>query len=311
MTGSTDRLPSRVTHTNRSLLKRIYDARYLYLLIAPTFALTILFIYYPTVSGLYHSFFDWNGVTSKYVGLANFREFFSDPWIKISILNLVKIILFSLFTVLTSPLIVAVVMFHLRSTRLQYWYRVGFVLPMVVPGVVTLLLWIWFYDMNGLVNGILRAVGMGQFVIPWLGNPRTALYAVLFIGFPWVGAVNMLIYLAGLQGIPKEILDAAIVDGATTLRRVFAIELPLIMGQIKLLVILTLIGSIQGFQQFLIVTDGGPGHATMVPGLRLYAAAMVEQRLGYASAIGLIMFVVIFALTIVNMKYIRSSAQYY
>jgi raffinose/stachyose/melibiose transport system permease protein len=132
----------------------------------------------------------------------------------------------------------------------------------------------------------------------------------MFMGFPWVGGVTMLIYLAGFMAIPREIIDAAIVDGAVGWHRFWHIELPLIQGQLKLTVVLAFIGNLQGFQTQLIMTNGGPGYATMVPGLRLYQAAVVDGKLGYASAIGLILFIVIFSLTLINQRYISGGQQF-
>jgi raffinose/stachyose/melibiose transport system permease protein len=143
----------------------------------------------------------------------------------------------------------------------------------------------------------------------WLGSPATALYAVMFAGFPWVGSINMLIYLAGFQAIPGEVLDASAVDGATGAQRFLRIEVPLILGQIRLILIMVIIDVIRGFGNILIMTDGGPGHATMVPGLVLFKAGTREGRLGYASAIGLVMFVVILGLTLINMRFIRPISE--
>jgi raffinose/stachyose/melibiose transport system permease protein len=130
------------------------------------------------------------------------------------------------------------------------------------------------------------------------------------VGFPWIAGINFLIYLAGLQGIPTEVMDAAAVDGATGFRRFWLIDLRLIMGQIKLLVILSVVFSLQSFVLILIMTNGGPGYASMVPGLLMYKAAFQDGRFGYACAIGTVLFVVIFALTYINMRYIRSETDH-
>jgi raffinose/stachyose/melibiose transport system permease protein len=132
----------------------------------------------------------------------------------------------------------------------------------------------------------------------------------MFVGFPWAGGLAMLIYLAGLQQIPGETIDAAIVDGVGSWGRFFYIELPLVLGQVKLLMVLLLIGNIQQFTLPLVMTGGGPGWATMVPGLRMYFVATGESRYGYASAIGVALFLVILALTFINQRYLRSGVEY-
>lgn len=118
----------------------------------------------------------------------------------------------------------------------------------------------------------------------------------------------MLIYYAGLQAIPESIMDASRIDGATTLRRIFRIDIPLITGQLKLIFILNVIGGMQEFAWIFIMTNGGPGYATTVPALYMYDQAFSSGQFGYGSAIGLVLFVVIFALTLINYRFVRSSA---
>ncbi|MEZ4683917.1 MAG: sugar ABC transporter permease [Caldilineaceae bacterium] len=140
-----------------------------------------------------------------------------------------------------------------------------------------------------------------------MGSPKTALYAVTFMGFPWVSGVTVLIYLAGLQGISREVIDSAQVDGCTGLRRILAIDLPLILGQIKLIVVLSVIGGLQGWVGIFVMTNGGPGTASMVPGLWMYNNAFLWNQMGYASAIGMFLFLLIFGVTLFNMKFVKSE----
>ena len=293
-----------------SLLRRIYDARLLYLLILPTFILVGLFQWYPLLSGLVYAFYRYDGFRLTYIGLGNFEQMLRDPALRASLPNIAFLVLARIAIVLTLPLGVALLIYHLRSEGWRYWYRVGYVLPMVVPTIVVYLLWSWILDYNGVLNTLLRGMGLGAVARPWLGDSDLALPAIIAVGFPWVGAFNMLIYLAGLQNIPTEIQDASTMDGAVGLRRIMLIELPLIRGQIRLLVILTFITVVEGFESILILTNGGPGNATMVPGLRLYQAAMNDYELGYATAIGLVLFFVLFAFTMLNLRVLRSDVQY-
>jgi len=208
------------------------------------------------------------------------------------------------------PLLVAELIYALRNNRAQYWYRLLFVAPIVVPFVVTLLVWRFIYDPDlGLLNALLDRLGI-SFQSRWLGDPDLALYCLLFIGFPFAAGTNVLIYLAGLQSIGESVIDAAKLDGATGLRRMISIDLPLIMGQVRLLGILSLIGGIQGFGAQLVLTRGGPGYATMVPGMWMYETAFSYSRMGYASAIGTSMFIVILGLTLVIMRSVESSTDY-
>lgn len=293
---------------NRRLLISSLQA---YLFLLPTFALIGVFSYYPALLALYHSLTDWNGILlADYVGLNNFREMLNDQVLQASLGNMVTVAIWSLVVTLTVPLLVAELIYALRNNRAQYWYRLLFVAPIVVPFVVTLLVWRFIYDPDlGLLNALLERLGI-SFQSRWLGDPDLALYCLLFIGFPFAAGTNVLIYLAGLQSIGESVIDAAKLDGATGLRRIISIDLPLIMGQVRLLGILSLIGGIQGFGAQLVLTRGGPGYATMVPGMWMYETAFSYSRMGYASAIGTSMFVVILGLTLVIMRSVESSTDY-
>jgi ABC-type sugar transport system permease subunit len=283
-----------------------------YLFLAPTFILLILFSYYPIFSALSHSFTEWKGSgASTWIGLANFRELFADDVMGESSLNTLKLMIGGMIISLTAPLLAAEMIFALKSERAQYLYRVFFVIPMVVPGVVTLLIWGFIYDDNlGLLNQALMALGLGGWQQSWLGDPQTVLYSLLLMGFPWVGGFALLIYYAGLQNIPGEVFESARLDGASGFTRFKAIDLPLLMGQVKLLVVLGFIGGVQGFQGQLLLTNGGPGYSTMVPGMHLYQNAISFDRMGYACAIGVVLFLVILAITYINLKYVKSSSEY-
>jgi raffinose/stachyose/melibiose transport system permease protein len=292
---------------------RIWRYRNAYLFVLPTFILLCIFNYYPAFSGLYRSLFDWAvGGQAKFIGFKNFIEILTDKNFQISVVNVIKLTIWNvLVPSLIIPILVAEMIFNLHSPKAKYIYRVLVISPMVIPSIVILLIWQFIYDADyGLLNAILKNIGLGYLARSWLGDPNTALYAIMAIGFPWIGGTTVLIYLAGLMNIPNSIFDAALLDGVIGLKRFFNIDLPLITGQIKLCVILSLIGTIQGYGTMLVLTGGGPGVATLVPGLYMYQAAFNFGRMGFASAVGVILFLVILWLTILNMKYISSPAEY-
>ena len=141
-------------------------------------------------------------------------------------------------------------------------------------------------------------------------SPHLALISLMFVGFPFVDGFGLLIYTAGLQAIPQEVLDAAQVDGAGPIARFFRVEIPLILGQIRLLMVLTLIQGIQQITPVLILTGGGPANLTTVPGLAMYNDAFYNNQFGYACAIGSVMFLVIMILTVLNLRFLRPSTDY-
>ena len=292
-------------------LKRIRKYWFCYVMLLGTFALLITFSYYPALSAIYHSFTVWDGFRpERWAGLQKYQEIVTSEVIfRKGFANMLLLTAWQVVRSSTFPLLGAALLYRMRNEKLAYAYRLVFVLPLVVPGVVGILVWRQLYEPNfGLFNAILEALGFKA--LAWLNSPKTALFSLMFMGFPWIDGVGLLIYLAGLLAIPAEILEAATMDGATSWRRFFAMELPLIVPQIRLIVILNVIGSLQNFGWQLLVTRGGPNNATTVPAWEMYQSAMTEGRFGVASAIGVVLFVVIFVLTLVNNSYIRSNVEY-
>jgi len=282
-----------------------------YLFIAPSILLLLVFSYYPIFSAFYHSLYAWDGVNSRFVGFANFAAMLADDPLHQSVPHVLLLAAAAVTFALTLPLLAAELIFNLHSERWRFLYRVLFTIPMVVPWIVTVLVWQFFYDpIDGPINRVFLALGMENFARGWLGEPRTALGAIALMGFPFVAGLNLLIYLAGLNSISTEVLDATKLDGATFWQRFLHVDIPLIRGQIRLIVILTTITQIQNFAPVLILTKGGPGYSTMVPGMWMYQNAFVFGKMGYASAIGVVLFAVMLALTAVNTRLIRSGEEY-
>ncbi len=289
----------------------LWRARASYALLSPIFLLLLLFNYYPSVSGLYHALTEWNGVTSSFVGLTNFQAMSRDQYLTVGIVNLLIILVAGVVKTIVFPLVVAELIFHLRAPRAQYWVRTAFVIPTIVPVIATILVWRFIYDPNlGLANQVLRGVGLSGWTHSWLGEPGWALGSVIFIGFPWIAALPFLVLYAGLIGIPGELLEAATVDGAGVARRIWSLHLPLLLGQVKLLLILIVIAGIQDFSAIYILTQGGPTNSTYVPALELFQNA-TSGNLGYASAIGVALFVVIMGVTILQLRLVRGAATDY
>lgn len=299
--------------------------RSLYLFVLPSFVCIAVFSYFPTASAVYHSLFDWQGgETKQFIGGENFRRLFADGVLWQSFGTVALLVLFNLVKMVPS-IAMAVVLHRLRHEGAQYWYRVLLVVPMVVPGLVTLFIWKFFLDPNlGLLNRLLdatgakallvaldRFLGWGVFSadvpIGWLAQPELILPSLFLWGFPWIGAVGVLIYLAGLQGIGREVYEAAELDGVGPLGKFFYIELPLILTQVRLSLTLLIISTLQGFglQLVLLGDSGGPGGRGLTPGLWMYNRAFIAGEFGYACAIGIILFAFILVLTLLNNRYVR------
>jgi raffinose/stachyose/melibiose transport system permease protein len=282
-----------------------------YLFVAPALLFAAVFLYYPSVSALFHSFFDWDGSQSMtFIGLRNFTDMLNDPVMSLSFQNVLKLTAFGMAVELIVPLTVARLIIALRRSRAQEAFRVLFVIPLVVPLVVFYLMWQFIYDpTTGLLNSTLALLHL-PWQPGWFGDPHLALVSLMFVGFPFVDGFGLLIYTAGLQAIPQEVLDAAQVDGAGAIARFFRVEIPLILGQIRLLMVLTLIQGIQQITPVLILTGGGPANLTSVPGLVMYNDAFYNNQFGYACAIGSVMFLIIMILSVLNLRFLRPSTEY-
>lgn len=297
----------------------------LYFFVIPSLVMVITFSYFPAVSAIYHSFFDWaGGETKQLIGLDNFKRAFGDDVLWNSFITVSVLIVFNLFKMIPS-IIMAVLIHRIKSERWGYVYRAMLVVPMIVPSLVTLFIWKFFFDPNlGVLNNVLDFTGLktllvnidqffgwGVFLsevpIGWLSQPELILPALFIWGFPWIGAVGVLIYLAGLQAIGQEVYEAAELDGVGPFKKFLYIELPLILTQVRLSLVLLIISTLQGYglQLLLLGDSGGPGGRGMVPGLWMYNRAFIAGEFGYACSIGMILFVFILALTFINNKYVR------
>ena len=281
-----------------------------YAIILPGIVLLLTFIYLPVVWAFSKSLQEFEvGGPARFVGLANYREYLTlDPTCWPSVLNMLMLTMFAVCVRLTVPLIVAKLIHSLPRERWRHFYRVMFLAPIVVPGVAVQLIWQgMIYADNGMLNSLLSAVGLSGWARGWLSDPHTALAAVMMVGFPFVGGFEVLIYYAGLSAIPDSVNEAALLEGCTGVSKFFRIDIPLILSQLKLILLLTVIGGMQGFEGLFILTRGGPGFKTTVPGLWMYFNAFSFQRMGYACAIGVLLFLAIFALTLLNLKYFKSA----
>ncbi len=293
--------------------RSMYRHRTAYLMLLPSIVLILVFNYYNVFQAFYYAFTDWSLSTRtmrevKFIGFDNFVKMITEGYFLLGVKNLIIMMIASFLKLLTVPVLLAELVFAMRtvsghSSRRRYWYRLLLVVPMVVPGVVSTLMWKNIYDPNiGALNSILDVLGLSSWKHSWLGESKTALGAIIFMGFPWVNSFAFLVFYGGLINIPEELFEAAKVDGSTPSWNFFHIHLPLISPQIKMLIITTFIGAVQDYGGVYLLTQGGPGYTTYVPGLELYYAATKFGQYGYACAMGLVMFVVILIGSLLNLR---------
>ena len=276
----------------------------LVMLLLPSLLLIGVFSYYPAIRSLIGGFYQWNGFTPPtYTGISQFKQYIQAPNFSTEVKNIAILTIGAILITLVAQFTAAEIVMHMPR-RAGDVAKYILVLPIVLPPLVLIEVWAYLFQPgSGLLDKIIGAVGLPQ--PTWLSDPHVALVSILLIGFPWISNLGFLIFLGGLQNLPKDILDAGRLDGLSTLRRVFAIDIPLLMPQFRTVVILSGIFAVQNFVPILLLTNGGPGTATLVPGLDMYQSAFANDQYGYGMAIGTLLFVAMLVFTLAAMRLLR------
>lgn len=255
-----------------------------------------LFNILPVLFGGYVAFTEWSIIGSpEWVGLENFREAFSDEWV----VNAFKNILFYGLIIVPGVSVcgLAAALFVNKSWPLSSIARTLFFAPYVVSATVIGLIWVWLLDTQfGLINYYLGYLGIGN--IEWLTSTDWSLVGVSIASIWWDMGLAFILFLAALQDIPKDLTEAALVDGAGRFKRLIFITLPMMRPVISMVVTLQMISTLRIFSQVYVMTNGGPAGSSDSPIHYIYKAAIVRHTLGYASAIAMILFFVIIAVTV-------------
>jgi len=265
----------------------------------------LLWTIYPTLSSLYYSFTRYDVIRKpQFVGLGNYQEMiFSDQTFRIVLGNTLYMVVFGV------PLAVglAFLLATLLNNELKFRpvYRTIFFLPSIVPAVASAEVWRWVYNPQyGLINSLLRSLDMKA--VPWLSSPSLSKLSLIIIDC-WAQGTAMVIFLAALQDVPRALYDAAEVDGAATLQKFWHVTLPMCTPSILFVTLTGLIGTFQYFALGWLLTAGGPKQSTEFYSIYLYRNAFLYFKMGYASALAWVLFLLVLAFTIVVF---RSSARW-
>jgi multiple sugar transport system permease protein len=273
-----------------------------WLFITPIALGILIFQLYPTLFSFYISFTQWNLLSPPHwAGLANYVELFTtDRFFFNTMTNTATYAAWTVAAGLALGLFFAALLN--QEIRGKYLYRAIYFVPVVAPTVAVALLWQWLYEPNfGVLNGILRYIGVHG--PNWLGSTSWAMRSIIFEAV-WAGlGFNILIYLAGLQGIPQEYYEAAEIDGANGLQNFFHITLPLLSPTTFFLLVTGVIGAFQVFDIPFVMTQGGPANATQMVVMYLYTNAFKIQKMGLAAAVAFMVFIVIIILTAINFTF--------
>ena len=294
---------ARASTRSSALASRLLRAA---LLLGPSLALILLFSYYPAVRSLVGGFTQWDGFNPPHFnGLENYRQYFASPTFYPELENIGVLIGGTIVISIVASFLGAELVAALRG-RVQTFTKYALALPLVLPLIIVVDIWAYMLaPTDGVIDTSLNALGIPS--VQWLSNPSLALVSILLIGFPWVSSLSYLIYLGGIQRIPDEFREAAALDGANRIRQMLKIDIPLVRPQTRVVVIISGIYAVQNFIPILILTNGGPGNSTMVPGLDMYQSAFTNDQYGYGMAIGSLMFVGIVLITIIATRALRAK----
>ncbi|ASQ98661.1 sugar ABC transporter permease [Streptomyces sp. 11-1-2] len=269
-----------------------------YVYILPALIVYAAFLLYPFGQAVWLSFVHWDGLTvATPAGFDNYRALFSDASLRAPFLHALLLLVFYAALPVAIGLLLAALMSRVRIRGMTFFRTVLF-LPQVLALIVVGVAWRSILAPDGLLNDALRTVGLGGLARPWLGDYTWALPAVGIVG-TWVGTgLCMVLFLAGAQRIPRELYEAARMDGAGPLREFLTVTLPGLRPQIAVALTLTIVAGLRNFDLIYITTSGGPGNATSVPAYEVYHRAFETNQVGSAAAVGVALTVLIFVLTV-------------
>ncbi|MEW2430912.1 sugar ABC transporter permease [Micromonospora sp. NPDC047644] len=296
------------TRAHRFRWARAAGTGWLYVL--PALVMYAVFVLRPLVLTLQYSLYDWNGIgVARWVGLDNYLTVFTDSDLLKIIGNAIVLIVFFSFIPVALGLLVASMVRRITTGVFGTVVRTILFLPQVIPLVAAGIAWSWLLSSNGLVNQALRAVGLGGVARAWLGDFDTALPAVGVIG-AWVllGLCTILL-VTGMSKIDPALYEAARLDGAGPVREFLAVTLPSLRQEIGVCLTVTIIAALASFDIVYISTSGGPGLQTTVPGLEIYRLAFSQRQVGLASALAVVLMLLVLACVLPIQRLSRGDKQ--
>jgi raffinose/stachyose/melibiose transport system permease protein len=292
-------------HTNNGRKSRVGITAYLFL--SPSIILFIIFVIYPIIRSVYFSMFDWNGLgpATNFIGLDNFKRIFTDSIFLKAILNNLWIALLSL--VIQLPMSLALALMVGRDLPGRAFFRTIFFLPYVLSEVISAIAWMGLFNPDpdrGFINAILVNI-LGLKAQAFLGDTNMVLLCI-FVVLTWkYFGYHMLLYMAGLQNIPKELEEAAMIDGANSWQKLFYITLPLLGSTIRTTIYISILGSLQQFTLVWVMTKGGPVNASEFMATYMYRYGFVRFWLGYGSAVAIVMLLIALIFSLIYQRLIR------
>ncbi len=273
----------------------------------PVIVLYLALLALPIVQTFYYSFTTWDGINATWAGLANYQRLFTDPTFWRVVFNNVALLASIPFAILIPLLVAFLLNEHVRGWR---FFRSAYFLPTAISWVVIGMVSVRFFASRGILNDLLSLAGLGALHTDLLGQEYTAMLAVI-LTFIWsVFGTNTIIFITGMATLDREVYEAARVDGAGGFAMFRHITIPLLMRFIQFAVVLTLItGFTALFSLIFIMTEGGPGYATTTLEFFVYQTAFSNGVFGYAAAIGVVLFAIVFAISIAQIRILQGHGE--
>lgn len=280
-----------------------------FLFICPVIVMNLIFFCLPFLQSLAMSFFEWPLLGEKtFVGLGNYQTLLADDQFRTSLLFTMKYTLFVTPALFLMAFILALLIDgKFKGVTL---FRTIYFSPVVISMTSCSLIWLWIYnDLYGILNYILQKLHIIDEAILWMGSEKTSLPAIVFMITWKMAGFSMLIILAAFQSVDTEVYESAAIDGASKARQFFHITLPIIRPQVGLALIMSVIGSVLAFEQFLIMTKGGPTETTTTLVHYIYNTSFKYYNFGYGSAMTIVLLMIMLALSFAQMRLLKDPTE--
>ena len=276
------------------------------LLSAPALIIMVAMMLYPLLYALWLSFVQWKPTSSTFVGLDNYQRLLSDRIFWVGVGNTFFYTAWNV--ILGTAVSLALALLMNRPTVMARILRLTVFLPVIVSSAVAALAWIWMFDAEfGLINQLLRLTGLVETGLPWLISPHFSRWSIVIVNI-WLGTgLSAMLFLAALQGVPQDLHEAASLDGASSLHRLWYITIPFIQPTLLVVLTIKLIGSFKTFDQVFIMTGGGPLYSSETILMYLYRHGFEYFDFGYAGAVGLTFFFMVAVLSVVQALILRGG----
>lgn len=281
-----------------------------FLFLLPSIILLSVFVFIPLVQNFYNSFFDFSvfSQTKTFVGFENFKILLSDKVVTVALANNFKYAVISVALQVAFALVLAYILEDKIFRNVAPFFRVVYFMPVMISISVIALLFGFIYNPQmGLLNSFLELIGLENLAKPWLGSPTYAIYAVIAMS-QWqsIGYI-MILFIVALQKVPKELYEAAEIDGAGKIRRFFSITVPQVKEAIFVNTLITITGSMLVFNEPYILTNGGPGFSSTTMAVHMYQEGFVKDNVGYASTLAVIIFLITAILALIQIRLSRTG----